>query len=84
MTLGDGVSHLQQNPEHKMIVTAKKGSNGRVLRVRCKCMAEYRNVSDHYYNYDPLGDVKSIDEALKLYKEHLAKSEQGGAIVNEG
>lgn len=68
---GDGYSHLQQKPEHKMILTMPKNGN-RIYRVRCKCMAEYRNVSDRYFNYDWLAEVPDADEAIRVYREHLA------------
>jgi hypothetical protein len=67
--------HLQgKNKEHKLILTAKPGSNGKVLRVRCKCMAEYRNVSDHYYNYDWIAEVGTVEEVLVVYRKHLEES----------
>jgi hypothetical protein len=66
------VTYLQgSNKQHKLILTAKPRSNGKVLRVRCKCMAEYRNVSDRYYNYDWLAEVTSAREALAVYRKHL-------------
>ena len=66
-------SHLQGDAkEHKEIITGKK-SKPDILVVRCKCMAEYRGVSDRYYNYDPLGEAKTLAEAHKLYTDHLAK-----------
>jgi hypothetical protein len=69
-------SHLQSADalEHKLILTGVPGSNGRRLRVRCKCMAEYRDVSDRYYNYDPLGEVSSLDDAITMYHKHLEES----------
>lgn len=35
-------------------------------------MAEYKNVSDRYHNYDHLADVDTIQQAVKLYENHLA------------
>jgi hypothetical protein len=57
-----------------MVLTAVKGSNGKRLRVRCKCMAECPNVKDNYYNYDPIGDVNNLEEAITVYDEHLRNS----------
>lgn len=73
-TLSDGVSHLQgDNKEHKKIITGKK-SQPDILVVRCKCMAEYRNVKDNYYNYDSLGEVATLTEAHQLYDDHIAQT----------
>jgi hypothetical protein len=66
-------NNLQLVPEHELIITAKANSNGRILVVRCKCMAEYRDVSRRYYNYDPLGEAHSLDEVKSLYDAHLTK-----------
>ena len=38
-------------------------------------MAEYKNVSTRYYNYDFLAEVTSLEEAARVYKDHLAKFE---------
>lgn len=62
--------HLQDQPEHELVITAKPNTNGRVLTLRCRCMAEYRNVSRRYYNYDPFAETGSLDEAVRLYDEH--------------
>jgi hypothetical protein len=62
--------HLQGEPQHKMVLTGK-GKDGDVLRVRCKCMAEYRNVSDRYYNYDYIAEVTDLDAAREVYDRHL-------------
>lgn len=69
-----GVLQDPLNKQHKLITTAVKGSNGKRLRVRCKCMAEYKNVSDRYVNYDHLADVDSLEKALQVYENHLAAS----------
>lgn len=58
-----------------MVITGVKGSNGKRLWVRCKCMAEYPNVKDNYYNYDPLGDVGTLQEATEMYDKHVAGDE---------
>jgi len=65
--------HLQDVPQHKMIVTGKS-KNGNILRVRCKCWAEYRNVSDRYYAYDWLAEVRTLEDALRVWKAHMAQA----------
>jgi hypothetical protein len=60
------------NLPHKLILTGKKGSNGKILIVRCKCMAEFI-CKDNYFNYDPLGEASTLTEALKLYDAHREK-----------
>lgn len=67
-------THLQQTPEHAMVITGKRNTNGKVLVVRCTCMAEYRRVKTTYYNYDPLGEVTSLQAAKELYSQHLLDS----------
>jgi hypothetical protein len=37
-------------------------------------MAEYPDVRDNYYNYDPLGDVDTLQEATEMYEAHLGNS----------
>lgn len=66
-------THRQIEPEHELVLTcpANKRGNGKILVVRCKCMAEYRSVSRRYYNYDPLGEVTSLADAIALYQQHL-------------
>lgn len=72
MPTGDGVSHLQDpdNPQHELVITLVPGSN-RLLRLRCKCMAEYRNVSRRYYNYDWFAECDVEDDVMALYWKHL-------------
>ncbi|SRR5216684_8829351 len=65
---------LQSEPEHKLILSGKQGSNGKILNVRCKCMAEYANIRDSYYMYDLLGEASSIKQAAAIYKAHLENS----------
>jgi hypothetical protein len=49
------------------------GRNGKVLNVRCRCMAGTRNVpSARYYAYDTLGEASSLPGARRLWDEHLA------------
>ena len=59
-----------------MILTLPRhvAGNGRVLHLRCRCMAEYRNVSSRYFNYDLLAKVSSAQEAVKVYMDHLQMS----------
>lgn len=69
----DGYSHLQQVKQHKLIVTKARNQN-RGFRVRCKCMAEYRNVSDRYFNYDTLSDNALDVEAIHaVWRAHLGQ-----------
>jgi len=70
-------SNLQKEElQHNFVLTGKPNSNGKILRVRCTCMAEYKDVSTRYYNYDPLAEVTSIEDAKKAYADHLAKFEK--------
>ena len=81
-------NQLQTEPQHGFVmsfVTTKVGTgrrrstNGKLFNVRCKCMAEYRDVSDRYFCYEPLGQVTSLEEACRLYREHLAESARKAA-----
>jgi hypothetical protein len=56
-----------------MIITGAGKNRTDVLRVRCKCMAEYKNVSDRFYNYDWLGEAVTIPDALAIYNDHIGK-----------
>lgn len=79
----NGGNYLQDpdEPQHQMLTSftprgkAAGARNdvpyGKLLRVRCKCMAEYKNVSDRYFTFDWLGDVTSLAEARALYDHHL-------------
>lgn len=60
---------------HELVVTGKKGKagNGKILVVRCRCMAEI-NCKRNYYNYDPLGEVTSLPAAVAMYNQHLQES----------
>jgi hypothetical protein len=65
-------AHLQgEQKQHHLVLTFTPRSNGCKIRVRCRCMAEYRNVSLHYYNYDWLADVETIEEIKQIYEAHL-------------
>ena len=61
-----------------MSLTAKKSTNGRVLNVRCRCMAGTScEPSRRYCNYDPIGEARSLEEAQDLWRRHteIAKVE---------
>lgn len=60
-----------ENKEHHLVLTGTPGTNMRKVRVRCRCMAEYRSVSLHYYNYDWIADVETLEEAKQVYAAHL-------------
>lgn len=65
---------------HELIVTGKR-RNPNVLVVRCLCMAEYggpkgTGVKRTYYNYDPLAEVRTLDEVKAVYTAHIRECEQ--------
>lgn len=63
------------NPQHHFMPTAVTGTNGKKIKVRCRCMAEYKNIDfNRYYNFDYISIVDSMNEALKVYKNHLRAS----------
>lgn len=77
---GENPRALQTEPEHGFVMSfvstvpgtgRRRSTNGKLFNVRCKCMAEYRNVSDRYFVYEPLGQVSSLEEAAQMYREHL-------------
>lgn len=61
----------QSNP-CRMILTLPVGisHNGRIVRVRCACMAEYKT-NPNYYNYDHLGDALSLEDAHAIWQGHI-------------
>lgn len=61
------------NPQHELLIAAPTGSNGKVLRVWCKCMSEYKNAG-RYFNFDHLKDTKTLEEAKQIYDNHLRVS----------
>lgn len=67
--------HLQgADKQHRLIITQGKNQN-RGFRVRCTCMAEYRNVSSRYFNYDTLTDhARDADEIKRVWRAHLESS----------
>jgi hypothetical protein len=68
----DAQGHLQgEQKQHHLVLTFTPNSNGRKIRVRCRCMAEYRNVSLRYFNYDWLADVETLEEVKQIYHAHL-------------
>jgi hypothetical protein len=55
----------------EMRLTIKKGSNGKTLNVRCRCMAgTHADPSRRFCNYDPIGEAGSLDEAKALWRAH--------------
>jgi len=71
----------------EMVLTMKQGSNGKIFLVRCRCMAQTRTKpGKRYYNYDPLSEVASLQEAVSVWKRHQrdeslkepGKAKQGG------
>jgi hypothetical protein len=73
---GSEFSRLQSD-QHEMVLTMPKNGNN-IFVVRCKCMAEYRNVSSRYTNYDWIARVTSGDDAIKAYRIHR---ETGAKLV---
>lgn len=67
--------HLQQrgDKQHAMQLShVRTAGNGHRVRVRCTCMAEYRNTSRRYFNYDALADAANIEHARAVFTIHLA------------
>lgn len=61
----------------EIVLSMAKGSNGRVLNVRCRCMAGTVHVpSRRFVNYDLLGQASSLDEALWLWREHRERRDR--------
>lgn len=54
-----------------LVLTGVRGSNGRLLRVRCRCMAEPRSSVTRYFAYDDLGVVATTHEAKILWDKHV-------------
>lgn len=58
-------------------LSAKAGSNGKVLNVRCQCMAGTLGIpSERFTGYDVLAEAKSLAEARLLWDEHVAARAQ--------
>jgi hypothetical protein len=52
-------------------LTARKDSNGKILNVRCRCMAGTNcEPSRRYCNYDIIGEAGSLEEAKALWRRH--------------
>lgn len=63
------------DPQHQFMPTAVPGTNGKKIKVRCRCMAEYKNIdTSRYFNFDPLAVVNSMQEAKRVYDNHLHAS----------
>lgn len=58
----------------EMVLTFVQRSNGRLLNVRCRCMAQTvgKPRSERFYNYDPLGQAEGLEAALELFRKHVA------------
>jgi hypothetical protein len=58
----------------ELVLTNKPNHNGKVLIVRCRCMAGTISTSPsrRFFNYDPLGEATSLKEAGQLWREHHA------------
>lgn len=58
----------------ELVVSAKKGSNGKVLVVRCRCMAGTESPpARRFYQYDALGEASSLTQARELWDAHTMK-----------
>lgn len=57
----------------ELVLTMNRGSNGRLIVVRCRCMALY-GASRRNYNYDHLGIVSNLAEVRALWAEHRKES----------
>lgn len=54
----------------KIVLTFARGSNGKVMHVRCRCMAGTASEpSERFYVYDPIGQAGSIEEAKRMWKD---------------
>jgi hypothetical protein len=55
----------------RLVLTAKKGTNGKVLNVRCECMAGTQAPPGrHHYAYDPVGEAPDLPAAVALWTAH--------------
>jgi hypothetical protein len=54
----------------EMVLSLTPRSNGRRLRVRCRCMAEYK-ASRRHYAYDWLADVSGLEAARAVWDAHV-------------
>jgi hypothetical protein len=53
----------------QIVLTGARGSNGKVLHVRCRCMAgTVGATAQRYYAYDVIGQAGTVEEALELWK----------------
>jgi hypothetical protein len=63
----------------------RKGGNGKVLNVRCACMAQTREwPSPRFTGYDILGTAGSLAEAVALWREHAGKGKPGALRAAPG
>jgi len=61
----------------ELVTSMQHGSNGKVLNVRCRCMAgTIKAPAARYYNYDMLGEAKSLAEARLLWDDHVTARAQ--------
>jgi hypothetical protein len=54
----------------ELSLTGTPDSNGRLLRVRCRCMAGYRSSRKHH-GYDHLGDAPTLLDAVRMWRAHV-------------
>jgi hypothetical protein len=80
---GKYVSAQPIKAPHEILVTGKPHSNGRVLRVRCLCMAQTNWIpSRRYYSYDWIAEVTSLQEAQKVFNQHVKQDAPNEMIVD--
>jgi hypothetical protein len=51
----------------EIVLSGARGSNGRVLHVRCRCMSGVRG--RNFFAYDAIGQAVSIPQAVEMWKE---------------
>ena len=54
----------------ELVVTAKTGTNGKVLRVKCKCMAQVQ-IPSLLTPYDWIEEVGTLAAAVRVWKAHV-------------
>lgn len=66
----------------RLVLTAARGTNGKLLRVRCECMAQVVLVEAvrPYTNYDVIGETRGgLEAALELWRAHQAEQRRQSA-----
>lgn len=65
----------------EIVLTFARGSNGKTLHVRCRCMAGTAGEpSRRFYTYDALGQAGSLEEALVLWRGHKSAREAADGV----